>query len=54
MACSVFSPFYLLSPMVFILLHFYKGQKGEENEALKYAAYPAILLAVGLVATYVM
>ena len=54
LACCVFSPFYLLSPMVFILLHFYKGEKGEENVWLNYAAYPAILLAVGLVATYVI
>ena len=53
-ACSLFSPFYLLSPMVFILLHFYNGEKGEENVALKYGAYPAVLLILGLIATYVL
>lgn len=51
-ACSIFSPFYMLSPMVFIILHFYNGEKGEENRWLKYLAYPAILLALGLVGTY--
>ena len=54
LACSLFSPFYLLSPMVFILLHFYNGEKGEENVALKYGAYPAVLLILGLIATYVL
>lgn len=54
LACSLFSPFYLASPMVFILLHFYNGEQGEENTALKHAAYPAILLAFGIVATYVI
>lgn len=54
LACSLFSPFYLLSPMVFILLHLYNGEKSEENTLLKYAAYPAILLILGIVATYVI
>lgn len=53
-ACSLFSPFYMLSPMVFIILHFYNGEKGEENIWLKYLAYPAILLALALVGTYVI
>lgn len=53
-ACSIFSPFYLLSPMVFILLHFYNGEAGEENVWAKHLAYPAILLILGIVATYVI
>lgn len=53
-ACSLFSPFYLLSPMVFILLHLYNGEKGQENIWLKYAAYPAILLVLGIVGTYIL
>ena len=53
-ACSIFSPFYLLSPMVFILLHLYNGEKGEEYGWLKHAAYPAILLILGIVSTYIL
>lgn len=51
-ACSLFSPFYMLSPMVFIILHFYNGEKGEENIWLKHLAYPVVLLALALVGTY--
>lgn len=54
LACSLFSPFYMLSPMVFILLHLYNGEKGEENTWAKHLAYPAILLALGLLAVYVL
>jgi len=53
-ACSLFSPFYLLSPMVFIILHFYNGEQGEENIWVKHLAYPAVLLALGLLAVYVL
>ena len=53
-ACSIFSPFYLLSPMVFILLHLYNGEEGQVNIWLKHAAYPAILLALGFVSTYIL
>lgn len=53
-ACSLFSPFYLLSPMAFIILHFYNGEKGEENIWVKHLAYPAILLAFGLLSVYIL
>lgn len=53
-ACSLLSPFYLLSPMVFILLHLYNGEEGEVNIWLKYTAYPAILLVLGFVSTYIL
>ena len=52
--CTLFSLFYLLSPMAFILLHLYNGEKGEENVLLKHVAYPVILLSLGIVATYVI
>jgi len=53
-ACSLFSPFYMLSPMVFILLHLYNGEKGEENLWVKYGIYPVMLLVLGLLAAYVI
>lgn len=53
-ACSLFSPFYMLSPMVFILVHLYNGEQGEENVWVKYLAYPVMLLTFGLLAVYVL
>ena len=46
--CSVLSPFYLAIPMGFMPIHFYRGEKGEENRLLNYLAYPVLLLAAGL------
>ena len=43
--CTLFSPFYLASPMVFLVLHGYRGDRGEENRLVNYLAYPAILMA---------
>jgi len=48
--CSLFSPFYLAAPMSFLAIHFYNGEKGTENRLVNYLAYPALLLAVGLIA----
>ena len=53
-ACSVFSPFYMLSPMVFILVHSYNGEPGEENVWIKHLAYPVMLLAFGVLSVYVL
>lgn len=53
-ACSLFSPYYIASPIVFIALHFYNGEKGERNVWVDYGCYPAILLALGLVGKYVI
>ena len=43
--CTLFSPFYLASPMGFLVLHGYRGDRGEENRLVNYLAYPAILMA---------
>ena len=53
-ACSLFSPFYMLSPMVFTLVHLYNGEQGEENVWVKHLAYPVMLLAFGILAVYVL
>ena len=49
---SVFSPFYLLAPMVFFVIHFYNGEEGSDNKIVNYLAYPGLLLAIGLLAKY--
>ena len=50
MICSIFSLFFVMAPFGCLFLHFYNGEKGEEEppKALTYAAYPAamVLLAV--------
>lgn len=43
--CTLFSPFYLASPMGFLVVHGYRGERGEENRLVNYLAYPALLLA---------
>lgn len=50
--CTVFSPFYLVAPMLFLTVHFYNEEPGEENKLFNYLAYPAILLIIGLVGKF--
>ena len=53
-SCSLVSPFYLASPMSFLAIHFYNGEKGEENRIVNYLCYPVILMIVGIVSTLVL
>ncbi len=46
--CSLTSPFFLASPMGFLAIHLYNGEKGDENRLLNYLAYPAMLLIAGI------
>ena len=46
LVCSVFSLFYMASPMGFLAVHFYNGEKGPDNRTVNYLAYPVLLLAV--------
>lgn len=47
--CTVFSPFFLAAPMGFMAVHFYDGEPGTNSRTVNYLAYPAMLLAAGLV-----
>ena len=46
LVCSLSSMFFMASPMGVMTIHFYNGEKGEQNRAVNYLAYPALLLAV--------
>lgn len=48
MICVLFDMYYIGACMSFILLHRYNEERGEQNEKLNYAFYPALLLAVGI------
>lgn len=48
MVCCIFSLFYLAAPMGMLVLHFYNGEKGEENRLVSYLFYPAALTALSL------
>lgn len=48
MLCSVSNIFFLISPMVFLAMHFCNGERGEQSRRANYLAYPAMLLTVGL------
>lgn len=50
--CSMFSTFYLASPMAVMALYLYNGESGQRNRIVNYAAYPVVLLCVGLIAFF--
>lgn len=52
--CTVFSLFYLLAPITFIVLYFYNDEPGEGNKLVNYLAYPVLLLVVWLVARFAL
>ena len=50
MLCSLYSIFYMAAPMGMILLHFYNGQREEqENKTVNYLFYPVVLAVIGLI-----
>lgn len=51
---SLYSLFMMAAPMGFLAIHFYKGEKGEENRLVNYLAYPVLLLAVALVGMFAL
>lgn len=52
--CSALSPFYLASPMGFLAVHGYNGEKGADNKVINYLAYPVLLLTAGLAAKFLL
>lgn len=46
LVCCLGSLFYMAAPMGFLAIHFYNGEKGAENRAVNYLAYPALLLII--------
>lgn len=44
--CTLSSPFFLVSPMSYLVMHNYNGTRGEAGKWVRYLAYPTILLAV--------
>lgn len=51
LVCSLTSMFFMASPMGVLTIHFYNGEKGEQNRYVMYLAYPVLLLAVWLAGT---
>ena len=49
MICTVFNMYYIGSGLACIMLHRYNEERGEQNEKLNYAFYPAVLLIVGII-----
>lgn len=46
--CSVFSPFFMASPMSFLVVHAYDGEKSTVSRRVSYLAYPCILLVASI------
>ena len=51
--CSVLSPYYLATPMGFMAIHFYRGERGDENKLINYLAYPALLIAAAVAVKFI-
>lgn len=47
-SCGLFSIYYMGSPMGMLVIHFYNGEKGEENRWLNDLFYPALLILMGI------
>lgn len=54
MACTIVSPFYLVSSMGCLLTHLYNGEPGESNRIVNYLAYPVLLTAILLAAKFLI
>ncbi|MBR7178717.1 MAG: hypothetical protein IKD27_04260 [Oscillospiraceae bacterium] len=52
MICMMFDLFYIGACLSCILLHRYNGERGEQEPLLNYAAYPALLLIIGILAKF--
>ena len=50
--CTVFSLFFMASPMGFMAVHLYNGEKSDNNRYLTYLSYPCILLIAALAGYY--
>ena len=53
MFCTVFDMYYIGSGLACIMLHRYNEERGEQNEKLNYAFYPAVLLIVGIIGLFI-
>ena len=51
-ACSLFSPFFLASPMSFLAIHMCNWEECEENRTVNYFSYPAVLLLAFIVGKF--
>lgn len=47
-ACCIFSLFYMATPLAFLVLYFYDGEKGNSSRIVNYAIYPVMLIAFGV------
>lgn len=54
MCCCLASPFYMAAPLSFLAIHFYNGEKGEENKWVNYLAYPVLLSMFALASLILM
>lgn len=54
LVCTLVSPFYLLAPVSMLVIHFYNGEKGDENRIVSYLSYPVILAAIAALAYFAM
>ena len=53
MICTLFNMYYIGSGLACIMLHRYNEERGEQNEKLNYAFYPAVLLIVGIIGLFI-
>jgi hypothetical protein len=52
MLCCLLSPFYMIAPMGFMLVHFYNGEKGPSGRLVNYLVYPVALNVIGIIGMF--
>ena len=52
LACSIGSPLTMATPMGFLVVHGYNGQKGKGSRVFNCLAYPVMLLIIALTSLY--
>lgn len=52
LACSIGSPLMMATPMGFLVVHGYNGQKGKGSRVFNCLAYPVMLLIIALTSLY--
>lgn len=51
-ACCIFSLFYMATPLAFLVLYFYDGEKGTSSRLVNYAIYPVMLVIFGVLSVF--
>lgn len=53
LCCSVFSLFFMVAPLSFLVIYFYSGKPGSSKRVVNYLSYPVMLLVFWLISAVI-